>query len=202
MTGEIIQRSAYGHIDMDGSATAGRGRKEGLVDETVAVPVAFAVAGRNLRQIDGRSNEASESPRLQQRLTVELVNPLLRTVGGDHYEGHALIEGLGDGGREIEQCRPRRDADDRRQTRAQGHAQGVESRTALVGNGIARQRRTLAEVVDDRGIARARTDNGVADAVGDEQRRENIYVFLVRVHPSLFLVFLPFPSIRRPHDSR
>jgi hypothetical protein len=69
-----------------------------------------------------------------------------------------------------------------------GHAEGVEACRPFVGDSMARYAVTLAEVVDDGGIAAARTHYGMAYAVSHEQSRELVDTFLTAIHLIIFTI--------------
>ena len=147
---------------------------------------------QHLGQGDGLADEAAEGVGLRQRLTVELVDPRLRTVGRDDDQGAMLIVSLSHGWREVEQRRTAGDADDDGLVQGLCHAEGIEAGRALIGDGPARDVGTLVQVMDDGGIAAAWADDGVTDAVGHEQRREYVDVLLVAKH----LINLRFDDLR------
>jgi hypothetical protein len=102
---ELKQRLTDGNIDVDGSTLL----EQSLVDHTVAIPTLLVVAG--FWQRHSLSDEAPECIGLRKRLTVELVNPLLWTVGRDDYQRAMLVVGLSNGRSQIEQCRAAGDTD-------------------------------------------------------------------------------------------
>ena len=170
--GELEQRLGNGHVDVDRGVTL----HQRLVDQAVTIPARLVVVGFGQR--NGLTYEASEGVGLWQRLTVELVNPRLRTVGTDDNQGTVLIVSLSNGWCQIEQGRATGDADDDGLVQGLCHAQGIEASRALVGDGPARDVRTLVEVMHDGRIATARTDNGMTDAVGHQQGGEYVYILL------------------------
>ena len=87
------QRFAYGHVDKHGLCHLVGSLYQGLVHQAVAIPALLVVC--RLRQCDGLAHKAPEGVGLWQSLTVELVYPLLRAVGGNDYYGLVLIVGLG-----------------------------------------------------------------------------------------------------------
>ena len=161
---------------MDGTGIVGRGSKESFVDKAAAMP------GISLRQRDGAADKAAEGTRLWQRLAVELVNPLWRTVGTDNDEGLMLIPGLCDGGSQVEQCRATGDADNDGGVKGLHHAKGIETCRTLVGDGVALDVGTLVQIMDDGGIATARTNHSMTNAVGLEQGRQYVYILFVTKH--------------------
>ena len=58
-----------------------------------------------------------------------------------------LILRLSHGWKKIEQCRSRRDTDHHGKTRTLAHAQRIESRRTLIGNGMAHDIGTLREIM-------------------------------------------------------
>ena len=109
-----------GHVDMYRSTPTLLHSDERLVYQAIAIPADFLATtpsfGRpsfpkegNLREGDGLADESSEGIGLWQRLSVELVNPLRRTVCGNRHEGDMLITGLSDGRCEIQEGRTTRD---------------------------------------------------------------------------------------------
>jgi hypothetical protein len=51
------------------------------------------------------------------------------------------------------------------------HAQGIKARGTLICDRIATDVRTLVEIMDYRCVAATRTDNGMTNAMTNEQRR-------------------------------
>ena len=131
---------------------------------------------------DGTTDPRSEDTRLAECLTVELVNPLGRTVGGDNDERVVLIVGLGNGWQHIEQGGARRDADNDRLVGGLSDAQGIEGCRTFVGDRVTGDVRTLVQVVYYRSIPTARTDHGIADAVSYKQGGEDVNTFVRGVH--------------------
>ena len=57
--------------------------KQGLVHQTITIPMCFCIM--RFWQSDGFFHESSQGIRLWERLTIELIDPLLRSVGrNDH----------------------------------------------------------------------------------------------------------------------
>ena len=106
---------------MNGTGVVGCGSKESFVDKAAAMP------GIRLWQRNGAADEAAKGARLRQRLTVELVNPLWRTVGTNDDERLMLVVSLSDGGRKVEQRRAAGDADDDGGMERLHHAEGIEA---------------------------------------------------------------------------
>ena len=138
--------------------------------------------GIRLWQRDGTADKAAEGAWLRQRLTVELVNPLWRTVGTDYDEGLMLIPGLGDGGSQIEQRSATGDTDNDGGMESLHHAKGIKACRTLVGDGITLNAGTLVQIVDDGGIATTRTDHSMTNAVGLEQGSQYVYILFVTKH--------------------
>ena len=178
MAREAEQGLGDGHVDVD--RLPATGDDEGLVDQPVAEPPLLVVM--RLGQTDGTSDEAAQSVGLWQRLAVELTYPCLGAVGRDDDDGHVLMVGLGHGGHEVEQGRPRRDADGHGLVECEGHAEGIEAGRALVGDGMARDVRRLVQVVHNGGIAAARTHDGMTDAMGREEGGQRVDVFFIAIY--------------------
>ena len=85
---------------------------EGLIDEAVAIPARLFIM--RFWQRDGFPNETPQRIRLWQRLTIELVNPLLWTVSRDDDQGNVLIICLSNSRCQIQQCRAAGDTDGNR----------------------------------------------------------------------------------------
>ena len=170
---------------MDGTGIVGGSSQQGLVDETAAMPaVGFG-------QGNSPAYEAAQGTGLRKRLTVELVNPCLWTVGTDNDERLVLVPGFGNGRSQVEQGRPAGDADGDRLVEGLHHAECVEARRPLVGDGVALYVGTLAEIMHDGRVATARADDGVTDTMSHEQSRQQVYVLFVRVHfPRYFVMTL------------
>ena len=98
------QRFRNGHVDMYGCMLL----YQCLVNQSVAVPAGVLVV--RFWQRYGFLDEASQGIRLRQGLTVELVYPLLRTVGTDDHYWLMLIIGFCYGRCQVEQCRATGDA--------------------------------------------------------------------------------------------
>ena len=174
------QRLTDGHVDVDGAGIVGYGSQQGLVDKAVAMPsICFG-------QGDCPTHETAEGTGLRQRLTVELVNPRLGAVGTDNDERLVLIPSLSNGWGQVEQGRTAGDADDDRLVESLHHTEGIESRRPFVGNGIARDVGALVQVMDDGGIAAAWADDGVTNAVLDEQSRQLVDAFLIAIHRRIY----------------
>ena len=109
---ELEQRFRYRHIDVYRTASVPLCCQQRLVHQAVAVPPFIIVV--RLGQRDGTFHETSEGIRLRQRLSVELVNPLRRTVGRNDYQRLFPIECLCHGRQKIEQCRARSDTNGNR----------------------------------------------------------------------------------------
>ena len=120
---------------------------QSFVDQTVAVPALFFTT--RLGQGYGLTHKTSKGIRLGQRLTIQLIYPLLRAVGRNDDQGTLLIVGLGNSWCHIEQRRTRGNADNNRFVKRLRHSQGIETRRAFVGDGIALDVRALVEVVYD-----------------------------------------------------
>ena len=93
-----------------------------------------------------------------------------------------LIISLGNGWGEIQQGRTTGDTDDHGLLESLSHAQGIEARRTLVGDGVTRDVRALVEVMRDGRIPTARTDNGMTDTMSHKQGRQYIYMFFVAIH--------------------
>ena len=202
LNGEAKEGLADRHIDMNRAALL----EQGLVDQTVAVPQLFFVL--RLWQRDRLLHKTPERIRLRHGLSIELPNPLLRTVGTDDDQRPMLIPGFANSRCKIEQGRATGDADHDRLLQRLRHAQGIEARRALIGHGITGNLWTLIQIVHNGRIAAARTDHGVTNAVLHKQGRENIDVFFIAIHGSLgdwsfrrlgagasSASLLPFPAI-------
>ena len=96
-----------------------------------------------------------------------------------------LIPRLSHSRSQVEQGRAAGDADNDRFMEGLHHADGIEACRPFVGNGIASDIGMLAEVMDDRGIAATWTDNGMTDAMSNEQGCQDIDVLFVGEHFSL-----------------
>ena len=177
---EREERFGYGHVDEYWSRLAESGSVHRFVHKTVAIPALLFVS--RLGQRHAAAHKAIESVGLRQRLTVELVNPLLRSVGSYDDERHMLVVSLCHSRSRVEQSRTRRDAYHCRTLRAESHAHSVERRRALVGDRVAAYCTTFAEVMHDGSIATARTNHSVCHSPFDEQRCQYVYVFLVAIH--------------------
>ena len=159
-------------------------RNQRLVDQTVAVPTVFI--GVDFGQRDSLADKAAQGIGLRQRLTIQLVYPCCRAVGRHHYQAAVLVVGLGNGRQQVEQGRARRDAHHHRLIRALRHAQGIEARRALVGDGIAGDVGTLVQVMYDGSIAATWTDHRMTDSVLDKQGREDINIDFITIHDNIF----------------
>ena len=93
-----------------------------------------------------------------------------------------LIVSLGHGRGEVQQCRATGDTHYDGAFQSLRHAQGIEARTTLVGDGIALDLRTRVEVMHDGCIATARTHHGMTDAMSHEQGGQYVDVVFIAVH--------------------
>ena len=96
-----------------------------LIHQAVAIPAAFLVM--RLRQGNGLTDEAAEGIGLWQRLAVELVNPLWRTIGRDDDERTMLIICLCHSRSEVQQRRTTGDTNGDWLSRGLRHTQGIET---------------------------------------------------------------------------
>ena len=71
---------------------------------------------------------------------------------------------------EIEQRCTTCDTNDNRHMECLHHAQGIKARGTLICDRIATDVRTLVEIMDYRCVAATRTDNGMTNAMTNEQR--------------------------------
>ena len=185
------------HIDMHRSMT----NYQRLVDQAVTVPTLLVIMG--LRQGNCLADKMSEGIGLRQRLSIELVNPCLGTIGRNHHQGDVLIVSLGNGRSEIKQGGATGDTDNDRCFQALAHTECIEACRALIGNWITSDVRTLVEIMNDGGVAAARTDHRVTDAVSNKQGRKYVDVFFLAVHINIikyawFRVLPPFPATPVP----
>ena len=119
--GELKQRFADGHVDVYRSVAD----DQRLVHQPVTVPPLLVVA--RLGQRDSLAHEASQRVRLWQRLSVQLVNPLWRTVGADDDDTCLLVVGFGHCRRKVQQGRAAGDADDDGLPGSLPHTKGIEA---------------------------------------------------------------------------
>ena len=82
---------------------------ESLVDQAVTKPSLLLIT--RLRQRNRLTDEASKGIGLRKRLTIELIDPLRRTVGGDHHQWSVLVIRLCDSRSKVEQSRATGDTD-------------------------------------------------------------------------------------------
>ena len=99
LDGELEQRLRDGHVDMYGATAVMQCLQQRLVHQTVTIPVFFLIV--RLRQRHRLAHEPSESIRLWQRLSVQLVYPLRRTVGRHHDQRRALVIRLRNGRHQV-----------------------------------------------------------------------------------------------------
>ena len=177
---EREERFGDGHIDKHRSRLAECSSVQGFIHKTVAVPTLFF--GARFRQRHASTYKPIERIGLGQSLTVELVDPLLRSVGCDDDERYVLTVSLCHSRSGVEQSRTRCDAYHGGALRVEGDAHGVERCRTLIGDGMAAYRAALVEVVHDGSIATARAHHRVRHPPFEEQRCEYVYVFLVAVH--------------------
>ena len=100
---EFKERFADGHVDVYGCALSARGEMHGFVDKSTTQPSFFVVV--RFGQLHSLAHKAPESVWLGDGLTVELVNPLLRTVGRNDYKRNMLIGCFSHSWHNVEQCR-------------------------------------------------------------------------------------------------
>ncbi len=120
-----------------------------------------------------------QSPRLSDRLTLQLVNHTNGAVGGDNNEFTMLIEGLCGGWCNIKQSRPAGHTNDHGLISNLTYAEGEEASRPFVGNGIAIDLGTFVEIVNDSRIATPRAHHGILDPPLDEQSGKNIDVIFI-----------------------
>ena len=153
---------------------------ERLVDKTVTIPALLVVT--RLWQRDGPLDESSQGIRLRQRLTIELVNPLRRTICRDHDQRPMLIPSFRNGRSKIQKGCARSDADDYRLFESLRHSQGIEARRAFISNGITGDIRTCRQIMHNRRITTAWADDGMTNAMSYEQCRQDVYMIFVAIH--------------------
>ena len=93
-----------------------------------------------------------------------------------------LIISLGNGRCQVQQCRPTSHTDRNGFVQTLCHAQGVEARRALVGNGEALNIRALVQVMDNSAIARTGADHRMANTMSHEQGSQYVYMLFITVH--------------------
>ena len=113
-----------------------------------------------------------------------------------------LIESLGHGRSQIEQGRARSDTNHYRSVCILRHAKGIETRRPLIGDGVARDVRTLVEVVRNGRVAATGTHHSLCHPVGDEQRGEYVDILFIRIHDAWCSVCLRSPPTPAPPDCR
>ena len=119
-----------------------------LVHQTVTVP-AFLIVSR-FGQGNGFFHKTSEGIRLRKGLTIKLIYPLRRTIGRDDDNALMLVTGLSHSWSQIEQGRTTGDTDDNRFFQRLRHTQRIKTCTTLIRHRIARDVRTLVQIVYDR----------------------------------------------------
>ena len=117
--GELKQRLANRHINMYRDILVA-GCKQGLVDQSVAIPAGFVVM--RFGQRHRFPYKTAEDTRLRECLPVQLVNPLQGTVGRNHHQRLVLIPSLSNCRNKIQQGGARCDTDCHRQARTLTHA--------------------------------------------------------------------------------
>jgi len=114
----------------------------------------------------------------------------LWTIGGDDEQRQVAIECFGYGGDAVEKSRARRDAYSHRLLQSKHHAEGYESRTALVGDGMERKMgRQFVKIVYNGGVARTRTDHNVTKAMLKEQRGKLVDLMGIAEHGKKWVNF-------------
>ena len=141
---EVEQRLTNRHINMYRDILVA-GCKQGLVNQSVAIPAGFVVM--RFGQRHRFPYKTAEDTRLRECLPVQLVNPLQGTVGRNHHQRLVLIPSLSNCRNKIQQGCARRDTDRHRQASTLAHAQSIESCRTLIGYGMARDIGTLREIV-------------------------------------------------------
>ena len=168
------------------------GLVQSLVYQAIAVPVHLVVGW--LWQAHSLLHKSSQCILLWQCLSVQLVYPLLRSVGRNHYQRHVLIVSLSHSRCQVQQGSTRCNANHHWSVQHLSHTQCIESRTAFICHRIALDIRTLVQVVHDSRVATTRTNHCVSHSMSHQQAGQDIYVFLTAIH---ILIFSLFPFLLR-----
>ena len=198
--GEVEERFGERDVDVYGASSAPFRHDERLVAEPVAQPALVVVVW--LRQRDGEGCEASEGVVLWQCLSVELVDPRLRSVSRDHYDALPAVCRLSHSRHDVEHRRAACDADGDGLAYSRAQTEGNESRRAFVCCGMADDVRVLAEVMHQGRIAASGTHDDMAYAVGHQECCQRVDTMDIAIHGLWSLSLLPSPSILLRSGSR
>jgi hypothetical protein len=139
-----------------------------FVDQPVAIPMHLflLLTFEHFWQRYRFSYHLPQSIRLRKRLTIQLVDPLCRSVGRNHYERDLLIISLSYCRIKIEQCRTRSHTHyDRLITFSHRKSKSLEAGATFVGYRIASDVFTLVEIMNYGCISAARTHHSMANTM-------------------------------------
>ena len=177
---EVEKRLTYRHIDMHRPAAQLPHCAQCFIHKSITIPPFHFVV--RLWQTHFPCPKSLQSLLLWQCLPLQLAYHGLRPVCRHHYYGHVLIPRLHHCRQGVYESRARRDAYHDRCAKCLGHAQCHKTRRAFIRYRATFHVFCLAEVVGNRGVSRAWTHHCMAHAMSQQQRCEDIYVLLVRIH--------------------
>jgi hypothetical protein len=171
MAGRRVERLAQGHVDVHRARLPALGQGDRLAGDALDEPGCVRVAVVQ-RQGEAGAHVGRVERVLVDGLVVLLVDPLWRAVGGEHQQGHALVEGLDHGGAEVDRRGARRADQPDGAPCLLRQPQGDVAGRPLVVDHPAGDIIAAAERHGERRRAGAGRDHKVAHARGDADRNQ------------------------------
>ncbi len=160
-----VQRLLERHVHMHWATNWQQRRVDGFVDEPSTVPTGKLIV-RIAWQLHAPFHVQGEHTLLTDRLSLTLVHPFFRTIGGDDKERHALVERFCDGGAVVQYGTTTRADQGNGSVKLLRHTQREEGGAALINDLQALDAGLLGEGDHQRCTARSRTDHRVAHTLG------------------------------------